>query len=176
MELFRSFEERARKLVEDARRLADESGVKAKAEAAAARIEAARDAVVPASVRERVEALKGSVQEKTDQAALALAARITALRGVETTPEQVKRVAARIGVALLAAGAAELISEACSAEAEPASGEPTGGEPASGGEQGAGSGGDPMDGVHERMARQGTPINIQTTVVDGDGCVLDAPG
>ena len=171
MELFRSFEERARKLVEDARRLADESGVKAKAEAAAARIEAARDAVVPASVRERVEALKGSVQEKTDQAALALAARITALRGVETTPEQVKRVAARIGVALLAAGAAELISEACSAEAEPG-----GGEPASGGEQGAGSGGDPMDGVHERMARQGTPIDIQTTVVDGDGCVLDAPG
>ena len=172
MELFRAFDERARRLAEKARQAAQDAGLQEKVDAVAARIEAVRDRVVPASVRERVEAARDAVQEGADGAAVALAAKITELRGVETTPEQVKRVAARIGVALLAAGAAHLIADALSADGDAG--------PGHAGHDGhatpEGGSNDPVSDVRMGLARHGHSINVETTVVDGDGCVLDGPG
>jgi D-Tyr-tRNAtyr deacylase len=135
-------------------------------------------------VQQRLDTVRDRVLEGTDKAAIAVAQKVTELRGVETTPEQVKKVAKIVGITVLVVGAAGLIADAMADGGDwgTGEGEGAGGDVAAGGGAEAsaapssGGTGDAVGDAKMMLAEAGSPMNTVTHVVDGDGVILDHGG
>ncbi|MBL4686610.1 MAG: hypothetical protein JKY37_18585 [Nannocystaceae bacterium] len=120
-----------------------------------------------AAASEHTAATREALDAATDKAAAVVAQACTEWTGRETSAQQVKRVALTTGVMALGLGAAVAVTRAATAPDAPAPG-PDG--------EGVASSNEGSDDVVRDagmlMAENGHSLNIQTVVVDMDGCEI----
>lgn len=142
--------------------------------AARASIRGEKNAELGPRLKELATITKDNATRVTDDAAGRIAVMYQDFTGKEATPEQVKKVAARVGVvALTSFVAAQALDMGGGGEFGEGG---DGGGSADAGSGGGGGGGfdNSFEGQSAEFFADKGGLNISTSVVDGDGVVLDA--